>query len=336
MTRSADNVVGMMDNAYFVGRHELLAFFNDLLGLQLAKIEQTATGAVACQLTEYIFPGSIPMSRVNWGARSDYEFVANYKLLQAAFDKNHVQRFVDVPKLIRAKYQDNLEFCQWLKAFYDQSGAYREGYDGAAVRAKGKGGKKYNGTMSGKSGGVSKPTRSTYPAAKPRVSTRTTQRPAAAPLRPAENKTLLVRSEKPSKPNAVDTRLASKNAELEAKNVELEKAVGELETVVSDIEKERDFYFGKLRSIELFLQIKQDQNWEACEKEDLVENLFKVLYATVDDDVVVDENGQIGSAVPQDNSFKEDVSVDLSAALASNEGDSDALLASEMVEVAEY
>lgn len=37
--------------------------------------------------------------------RSDYEFVANYKLLQAAFDKNHVQRFVDVPKLIRAKYQ---------------------------------------------------------------------------------------------------------------------------------------------------------------------------------------------------------------------------------------
>jgi hypothetical protein len=37
--------------------------------------------------------------------RSDYEFVANYKLLQVAFTKNNVQRFVDVPKLIRAKYQ---------------------------------------------------------------------------------------------------------------------------------------------------------------------------------------------------------------------------------------
>ena len=37
--------------------------------------------------------------------RSDYEFVSNYKLLQAAFTKNHVQRFVDVDKLIRAKYQ---------------------------------------------------------------------------------------------------------------------------------------------------------------------------------------------------------------------------------------
>ena len=101
----------MMDHAYFVGRVELLDFFNDLLDLQLAKIEQTASGAVACQLTEYIFPGSIPMQKVNWEARSDYEFIANYKLLQVAFSRNRVQRHVDVTRLIRAKYQDNLEFA---------------------------------------------------------------------------------------------------------------------------------------------------------------------------------------------------------------------------------
>ena len=59
----------MMDTAYFVGRGELLDFLNDLLALKLTKIEQTASGAVACQLTEYIFPGSIPMSRVNWEAK---------------------------------------------------------------------------------------------------------------------------------------------------------------------------------------------------------------------------------------------------------------------------
>ena len=69
MSRSADAAVGLMDQAYFVGRAELLDFFNNLLGLNLSKIEQTATGAVACQLTEYIFPGSIQMSRVNWEAR---------------------------------------------------------------------------------------------------------------------------------------------------------------------------------------------------------------------------------------------------------------------------
>ena len=53
-----------------------------------------------------------------------------------------MKRHVDVDKLIRAKYQDNLEFCQWMKAFFDRSGAERESYDPNAVRAKGKGGKK--------------------------------------------------------------------------------------------------------------------------------------------------------------------------------------------------
>ena len=104
-----------MDAAYFTGRRELLDFFNELLQLNLTKIEQTASGAVACQLCDYIFPGSVPMNRVNWEAKSDYEYIQNYKLLQVAFTKNRVQRHIDVDKLIRAKYQDNLEFCQVRK-----------------------------------------------------------------------------------------------------------------------------------------------------------------------------------------------------------------------------
>ena len=45
----------------------------------------------------------------------------NYKILQQAFDKNGVKRHIDVNKLIKAKYQDNLEFCQWLKAFFEKN-----------------------------------------------------------------------------------------------------------------------------------------------------------------------------------------------------------------------
>lgn len=89
----------MMDSAYFVGRKELLDFFNELLHLNLSKIEETASGAIACQLTDLIFPGSLPISRINWGARSDYEFVQNYKLLQQAFSQNRVQRHVCYPHI---------------------------------------------------------------------------------------------------------------------------------------------------------------------------------------------------------------------------------------------
>jgi RP/EB family microtubule-associated protein len=43
----------------------------------------------------------------------------NYKVLNAAFKKNHIMKIPDVDKLIKARYQDNLEFCQWIKKYHD-------------------------------------------------------------------------------------------------------------------------------------------------------------------------------------------------------------------------
>lgn len=92
---------------------------------------------MACQIIEYMFPGSVNLKRVNWEARSDYEYVANWKLVQEAFNRNSISRYIDVDKIVRGKYQDNLEFMQWLKAFYDQQGVEkREDYDPVAVRSK--------------------------------------------------------------------------------------------------------------------------------------------------------------------------------------------------------
>ena len=58
------------------------------------------------------------MQRVNWEAKSDYEYVQNYKLLQQAFAKHKVQRYVDVDKLIRAKYQGEV-CCRLGRAYHD-------------------------------------------------------------------------------------------------------------------------------------------------------------------------------------------------------------------------
>jgi microtubule-associated protein, RP/EB family len=283
---------GMMDAAYFIGRKELLDYFNDLLDLNLSKIEQTASGAIACQLTELIFPGSVPMTKVNWAARSDYEFVQNYKLLQSAFTKHHVQRHVDVDKLIRAKYQDNLEFCQWLKAFADQAGCQRfDDYNPSAVRARGKGGAKYNNEMGRRGSAASRPRPAASAAVRPAPKSSTAPNKATntGPLR-----------ERPSNPvvDAKDHPLGAAvaaDASLMLKNKDLQMKVEDLELAVLETEKERNFYFEKLRNVEILLQVHQERG-DAADPEILVDRVFKILYATAEDRLMVNDDGEVVTA----------------------------------------
>lgn len=129
---SGDNI-GIMDQAFFVGKNEILGWINSFFGvslhmlcnmcvclqLNLTKIEQCATGAVYCQVLDAIYPGTVQMAKVNWQAKADYEFSYNYKILQNALQKNGIGRYIDTAKLMRAKYQDNLEMCQWIKRYFD-------------------------------------------------------------------------------------------------------------------------------------------------------------------------------------------------------------------------
>ena len=81
------------------------------------------------------------MAKLNWAAKQDFEFVNNYKILQTCFTKLSVDRHIDVDRLIRGRYQDNLEFMQWFKRFFEMTIQNKGEYDAAAQRARGKGGK---------------------------------------------------------------------------------------------------------------------------------------------------------------------------------------------------
>ena len=98
-----------MEGAFFVGRGELLAWANELLSvsarlvpdhqyiqLNLTKVEQCATGAVYCQIIDATFPGTVPVSKIKWNAKHDYEYIENYKILQQAFAKNDIKRHIEV------------------------------------------------------------------------------------------------------------------------------------------------------------------------------------------------------------------------------------------------
>ena len=61
--------IGMMDKAYFMGKGKILAWLNETFVLSLNAIEETCSGAVACQVFDSIFPGELPMSKVRWDAK---------------------------------------------------------------------------------------------------------------------------------------------------------------------------------------------------------------------------------------------------------------------------
>jgi len=43
------------------------------------------------------------MSKVKWQANQEWEFIHNYKIIQSAFAKADIKKWIDVDKLIKAK-----------------------------------------------------------------------------------------------------------------------------------------------------------------------------------------------------------------------------------------
>jgi RP/EB family microtubule-associated protein len=92
---------------------------NSSFGQNISKIEELSTGAVFCQIFHECMPGTLKFSKVNWSAKHDYEYINNFKLLQEALTKANVNKNVEIGKLVRGKCQDNLELLQWIRRFFD-------------------------------------------------------------------------------------------------------------------------------------------------------------------------------------------------------------------------
>mmetsp|Transcript_501 Transcript_501/g.892 ORF Transcript_501/g.892 Transcript_501/m.892 type:complete len:333 (+) Transcript_501:76-1074(+) len=281
--------IGMMEGAFFVGRKEIMDWVNQTLDLNLAKVEDTANGAIACQILDIMYPGKVPMSKVNWSVKQSFEFVANYKILQTCFTKLNIERHIDVDRLITGKYMDNLEFMQWFKRFYEMSVADRGDYDPYAQRCKGKGGDKYGGGRkpAGGGGGVSKPAAtkasSNATAAKPtaapasKPSATASSRASSKPVMEQENSAPVVNRPAPAG-GSVSSDAQKEINTLKVANQDAARAYAELRTEMEGLEKERDFYFEKLRDIEIMLQDLEDRG----EGTPLSASIFKILYATAE------------------------------------------------------
>lgn len=277
-----------MDAGYFVGRKEIVDWVNETLQLSLSKVEQTASGAVACQLLDRIYPGKVPLSKVNWDAKLDYEFLGNYKVLQNAFTKLKIDKHLPVEKLVRAKYQDNLEFMQWFKRFYELNNPALD-YDPVAARAGGKGaggaarvapaaGSSFsNSTRVGGTPSKSLAGRSTSRSIGSSSGSSSSSGSGARDKENSSSRTAINKPAAKAAPAApvVDEVLVQKAEALRQENATLQ-------ATIEGLEKERDFYFEKLTVVEEMLQERQAAAGDNVTPEvaELVEQIFKVLYAT--------------------------------------------------------
>ncbi|PNF15953.1 Microtubule-associated protein RP/EB family member 1 [Cryptotermes secundus] len=116
-----------------LSRHDMLAWVNDCLASNFTKIEELCTGAAYCQFMDMLFPGSVVMKRIKFRTNLEHEYIQNFKILQAAFKKMSVDKIVPIDRLIKGRFQDNFEFLQWFKKFFDANYSGTD-YDALAVR----------------------------------------------------------------------------------------------------------------------------------------------------------------------------------------------------------
>ncbi|XP_031637689.1 microtubule-associated protein RP/EB family member 1 isoform X4 [Contarinia nasturtii] len=256
-----------------LSRHDMLLWVNDCLNAQFGKIEELCTGSAYCQYMDMLFPGSVPMKRVKFRTNLEHEYIQNFKILQGAFKKMNVDKIIPIDKLIKGRFQDNFEFLQWFKKFFDANYDGRD-YDALAAREN-----LPMGLGSASGAACAKASVNALPKRTIASSVASKTKPSKATPRTVTPPTARVPPTAASKPgvNKGSTENNShNNSALNAQVDDLSNQIADLKLNLEGLEKERDFYFSKLRDIEILCQ--EDDE----EPSPLVQKILDILYATED------------------------------------------------------
>ncbi|XP_064364241.1 microtubule-associated protein RP/EB family member 3 isoform X1 [Dromaius novaehollandiae] len=270
----AVNVYSTSVTSENLSRHDMLAWVNDSLQLNYTKIEQLCSGAAYCQFMDMLFPGCVHLRKVKFQAKLEHEYIHNFKVLQAAFKKMGVDKIIAVERLVKGKFQDNFEFIQWFKKFFDAN------YDG----------KEYNPLLARQGQDVAPPPNpgdQIFNKPKKPIGTAVPQRTSPTGPKSTPN---------PARLSNVPSNVLRKNSpaarnggpDADAQILELNQQLLDLKLTVDGLEKERDFYFSKLRDIELICQEHEHEN------SPIITGIVSVLYATEE-----------GFAPPEDDELEE-------------------------------
>ena len=265
--------------------------------------------------------------------------------MQVAFKSAGIKRDIDVTSLIRAKYQDNLEFLQWIKCYfeyyckgeidYDANAKRKEAGINVSVKCGGRGSNTTNSmvtpsrnvsvtqrrsvstpqvssttsktvprtvTSTMPKSTVTKSTTTTTTTTTTSTSTRPSSRSSTNPTLPSKSSssTSVPRSSVSTRPSTSTVTSTSSNRSsvssslTKNKNYEeqlnqkdtkisiLDNQIKELNQIIETLGKERDFYFNRLRNVEIYCQTQIDRN-------ETVQDIEKILYNNEENETKVEE-----------------------------------------------
>lgn len=268
-----------------LSRHDMLSWVNDCLQAEYKKIEELSNGAAYAQFMDLLFPGTVPLKKIKFRTNLEHEYIQNFKFVQAAFKKVGGDREIPVDRLVKARFQDNFEFLQWFKKFFD---ANYDGHKYNALEVRG------NVPLGSGAGGVgaSKPSLSHH-TTRP-VSGRTTTSTVThhstthhAPIGSSNNIS-------PASTGGLSgrTRIAQNGSTAaldQTARLKYETEISELKASIEAVEREREFYYEKLRELEVLCQKADEAEESTIDKQKILD----VLYATED-----------GFAVPEETEAK--------------------------------
>ncbi|KAH0576609.1 Microtubule binding protein EB1 [Spironucleus salmonicida] len=127
---------GIHSACYQVGRMQLVQWLHEMLNENVEKVEDVSSGHHYCILLEALYPGQINVPKIIMNAKLEWEKVSNLKMVQNCLIQHKVDRAVDVDKLAKGKFQDNIEFLQWFKWFFEQNFDVGSGFDAEDVRRR--------------------------------------------------------------------------------------------------------------------------------------------------------------------------------------------------------
>jgi len=245
--------IGIMHAAFRVGKVELVNWVNECLDLDYAKVEDCALAACYVQFLDCIYGKKYiktKLKNTKWKNLDQTYRMHNWKLVQQIFIKENITKPIDISNLSRGKFQDNLEFLQWFKFFF--LCLYKDNEYNAMKRRGEKGG-------SAKilprevAGGL-------YVGAQPRAK--------VAPKKKKTKAKAVKKKKTPKSPKAAKTEQKGN----------LDDHIATLELTAENVEKERNFYFGKLREIEILCQEEK-----TCPAKTQTDAILKIMYKTDDD-----------------------------------------------------